>query len=791
MVYQRCQALFFIFLNAFPGGAEGIRHGASIVSDWPGLVSACTSSGNITLGPKFHPPIVGYNGPIDFSNKKIAIWGNHSLLVTNDADAGFFFAKGSTEATSLELHDISFVSQGSAPAIMAGGAASIAIYDISFEGGMSRPVIDVNQSDLVVYNSSFATTVERSAVISATAGANVQIHSSQIKNPSGPALKASQMENLTITDTTFCGYSDSDPYIGLIEVKATTIQGCLFEKNHLVDMYGSFGLIDINGGSLVIKRTAFRDNVMSSSAHELAFGNAIKMSNAQVAILDSTFDGNKNDGAFGRGGAIYVSNANLTVQNTTFTNNSLSGGFVNECDVCGAGVGVATCSIVGSKCGTGGVGRCIPCGGAGGAIYVASNSWITANDSTFQTNTVPLIGGGAGGAVFVAPNASATFTGCTFIAGTNKTVGHNDVARADATAKVTFSCGDSQCGSPYQMQGPSVQPADVITCAPVSSKAICEISPTTELPRCIANAAGDRASCADCHAKCAPQPDAKRTASEKLALDSFFNSTKGIDGWVHTCSDGWHPPADPCTRHGVTCDISRQFVEKLDLSGCGLTGTIPAGSIFTIGGLLEVNFANEYYASEQGLTGTLPADLASAVQLEKLTLNGNSLAGTIPDLINLTSLQLIDLHYNKFVGPLPNMTSIVTTYVSFARNAFTGTIPSSWSALTNVGILGLANNKLGGTADIITKFPKLLVVFLRNNSFTGEIPKLPETTAVADFDHNLFSSIAGDICSPKAPPAFAKRGGCSSDYPNQPFATCCFANNKFSKPSTPCLHFCF
>jgi hypothetical protein len=237
----------------------------------------------------------------------------------------------------------------------------------------------------------------------------------------------------------------------------------------------------------------------------------------------------------------------------------------------------------------------------------------------------------------------------------------------------------------------------------------------------------------------------------------------------------------------VTCDISRQFVERVDLSGCGRTGTIPAGSIFTIEGLREVNLASEYYASERGLTGTLPADLASAVHLEKLTLNGNSLVGTIPDLSKLTSLQLIDLHYNNFVGPLPHLGSTAISYISFARNRFTGTIPSSWSALTKVVTLGLAGNKLGGTIGVITKFPKLLVVFLRNNSFTGEIPKLSEVTAVADFDHNMFSSIAADICSPKAPPAFAKGGGCSSDYPDQPFATCCFANNTFSKPSTSCL----
>jgi hypothetical protein len=82
--------------------------------------------------------------------------------------------------------------------------------------------------------------------------------------------------------------------------------------------------------------------------------------------------------------------------------------------------------------------------------------------------------------------------------------------------------------------------------------------------------------------------------------------------------------------------------------------------------------------------------------------------------------------------------------------------------------------------DIITKFPKLNVVFLRKNSFTGEIPKLPNTTAVADFDHNQFSSISADICTPGAPPAFSKACGCSSDYPSQPFYTCCFANNNFT-----------
>jgi hypothetical protein len=159
----------------------------------------------------------------------------------------------------------------------------------------------------------------------------------------------------------------------------------------------------------------------------------------------------------------------------------------------------------------------------------------------------------------------------------------------------------------------------------------------------------------------------------------------------------------------------------------------------------------------------------------------------VPDLSKLTTLKLMDLHYNKLSGLLPDIDSSAMSYISFAGNGFTGTIPSDWSALKNLTILGLANNKLTGTADIISQFPKLLVVFLRNNSFVGEIPKLPSTTSVADFDHNKFSSIAADICSPNAPPAFKKPCGCTSDYPSQPFATCCFANNAFKPPSKACM----
>ena len=248
-----------------------------------------------------------------------------------------------------------------------------------------------------------------------------------------------------------------------------------------------------------------------------------------------------------------------------------------------------------------------------------------------------------------------------------------------------------------------------------------------------------------------------------------------------------------CERHGVTCvPASNGFISKIELSSCGLTGTIPSNFFSMLSGLKEIHLRGEQYKGLPGLQGSLPSDLSVCTSLEVIDFNSNNLIGVIPSLAKLTNLKTIDMHYNYLGGTLPYIVSPTINYISFAGNKFTGTIPSRWTALSTVTILGLANNKLSGTVEIIGKFPKLLVVFLRNNSFSGEIPKLPISTAVADFDHNKFSSIAADICSPNAPPAaFGNPCGCTSDYPAQPFGTCCFANNSFGLPAKSCLQNCF
>jgi hypothetical protein len=64
--------------------------------------------------------------------------------------------------------------------------------------------------------------------------------------------------------------------------------------------------------------------------------------------------------------------------------------------------------------------------------------------------------------------------------------------------------------------------------------------------------------------------------------------------------------------------------------------------------------------------------------------------------------------------------------------------------------------------------------------------KLPLQLAVFDADRNNFSAIDPDICTEPVP-AFGKAGGCASDWPNQPFGTCCLSHNIVSNCNATAL----
>ncbi|KAK8522771.1 hypothetical protein V6N13_115724 [Hibiscus sabdariffa] len=96
------------------------------------------------------------------------------------------------------------------------------------------------------------------------------------------------------------------------------------------------------------------------------------------------------------------------------------------------------------------------------------------------------------------------------------------------------------------------------------------------------------------------------------------------------------------------------------------------------------------------LTGELPAYLAGS-GISSLWVNGQSLNGTIQVIQNMSSLQEVWLHGNRFSGPLPDFSMLTgLQQLSLRDNQFTGVVPMSLINLKTLNIVNLTNNELQG-----------------------------------------------------------------------------------------------
>jgi Leucine-rich repeat (LRR) protein len=231
----------------------------------------------------------------------------------------------------------------------------------------------------------------------------------------------------------------------------------------------------------------------------------------------------------------------------------------------------------------------------------------------------------------------------------------------------------------------------------------------------------------------------------------------------------------------------KRRVQKVSLGGNNLMNSLPS-NFFPALTELQV-----FGCAQNLLTGPLPADLAKATKLTEFEAYGNGFTGSIDvfgDIPNFSGR--LDLHYNRFSGHLPPKMSASISYISVANNNITGSIPSGWSDLTKLTILGLANNRLTGTIPaFIGDYTGLLVLFLRNNSFAGEVPSLAklQKLLVLDLDHNRLTSLPKDLCL--LPAGVFSKSNCDLDWGGSD--ECCLSHNLFrcsANPIPPCARSC-
>ncbi|KAK4349758.1 hypothetical protein RND71_029071 [Anisodus tanguticus] len=216
-----------------------------------------------------------------------------------------------------------------------------------------------------------------------------------------------------------------------------------------------------------------------------------------------------------------------------------------------------------------------------------------------------------------------------------------------------------------------------------------------------------------CHASC-----------NQLDRDSLLSFSVGISSPTPL---NWSSSADCCTWwEGIGCDDNGRV--------------------------------NRLWLPSRSLFGSISPAIAKLSKLSQLSLSHNRFFGPLPDgfFESFSSLQIIDLSYNRLSGRLPisdRLPSPIQT-VNLSSNHFNGTIQSSFlEPAINLESFDISNNSFfGPIPSIICSYSAAVrVLDLSYNDFRGQIPQgfgscSNLVTLRAGFNH-LSGSIPDDIYS--------------------------------------------
>ena len=146
------------------------------------------------------------------------------------------------------------------------------------------------------------------------------------------------------------------------------------------------------------------------------------------------------------------------------------------------------------------------------------------------------------------------------------------------------------------------------------------------------------------------------------------------------------------------------------------------------------------------MIGSLPTEIGALIDLNHISLFGNDISGSIPDSFQfLQSLNFWNMNSNQIAGSLPNWINDLENleYLALGDNELDGTLPSFEGS--NLLELALDANNFDGSIDSLDDAILLEVVYLNNNSFTGELTEetwstlLDNDIRIADLSNNQLS----------------------------------------------------
>ncbi|BBN03281.1 hypothetical protein MPTK1_2g22270 [Marchantia polymorpha subsp. ruderalis] len=227
--------------------------------------------------------------------------------------------------------------------------------------------------------------------------------------------------------------------------------------------------------------------------------------------------------------------------------------------------------------------------------------------------------------------------------------------------------------------------------------------------------------------------------SDGLALEKFMDSVRPGH------SDNYNATVNPCDWNAarVQC-VNSGRVSMLNLTGFGLSGQIPPGTLSNLTFLTDLNL------SDNNLTESLPIDLPQLANLVNLNLARNNFSGSVTDIVRaLSALVQVDLSTNKFEGDVLNAFQSLRalTNLDLSGNNFNGTIPDGFcDAPRNLRTLHLGSNRFTGL--IPTSFERcasLLSLNLSSNSFVGPFPDALSKISTLEELHLARNDFSGPI----------------------------------------------
>jgi len=179
-----------------------------------------------------------------------------------------------------------------------------------------------------------------------------------------------------------------------------------------------------------------------------------------------------------------------------------------------------------------------------------------------------------------------------------------------------------------------------------------------------------------------------------------------------TCANA----AKACTYHQVIQCDKENHITSVRVSNVNLQGTIPP----SVNQLTQLSYLD---LSGTSLIGSIPLEIGDLSQLIILLLDNTNITGLIPETITkLSNLQTFIMP--KLTSTIPNDIGDLTNLRGLLlTDGIFGTLPQSFSRLTNLEFLYIHGTKLTGTIPpSFNQLSNLQFLSISDNALVGDIP---------------------------------------------------------------------